>query len=858
MLWHADEYKGLPYKFRLYAIYYYENMNLKYILFIPLLLLSCSDSSFSIYVSPTGNDGNDGSIDHPFETIQRAQMEAREKVEKGSYNHVQVILRGGDYYLTETIHLNEKDANKITSVTYQSYEGEKVCIYGGIRVIDWERWNDNLYRVKLPDSLRGVPLNVMLETNGRAMPMARYPDLGKGFGQKLEKITNTNIRVPQKWQEYDFSHAQVYGWIGANWFSELRQVKAFDRNKLILTVDPGSGSFGGLNSRIYIQGVPELLDVEGEWCVNYQDNYLYYWPVKGDKKLQDRNIVLPILSRVFDVKGSSSKELIENLSFKGLSFIGSNFSSSWQIFKEGEDGSMPCEFQEGLIYIENAARIQLTDCEIFGAGHSAVYINNKSEECKVEGCHIADAGFCGIYANSYYPNMGNFKNVGDSYINKKHTFTNNYIHDCGKYIGGGCGIQLFQSGDNVITHNLIHEMPRYGISYKGVRNGVLVETLKDKNINYANHFDYVHTRNNYIAYNEIFNVCRSSFDFGAIESWGAGKDNVWDCNAIHDIDQTVEWDGWAHGLFPDDASDYLTVKNNIVYELKGGRATGAIMVKSYNQKVENNIFADNVIGRAMTMAPFAEPAAENCVRNNIIYHSGEILYDTDMNSFGTDFYGFYENEFNKQYVKGKPVFTEVDKNIIYPAYDQLDSLNKKGWDVHSLVVDPLFNKQNSQEDITYFDYRLKANSPADNTGFQAIEYDKIGLLPDFSFNVNRKKKASELIEAESYNRMRNLRSIAATGIYHMEPGAWAKYDSIDFSQGGFEQCCMNLLESDLKMCGKLFELRLDSLGGEVIGVMNGNNKVIPVKPVKGVHNLYLIFQQPVALDSFRFIDNHEN
>ena len=60
------------------------------------------------------------------------------------------------------------------------------------------------------------------------------------------------------------------------------------------------------------------------------------------------------------------------------------------------------------------------------------------------------------------------------------------------------------------------------------------------------------------------------------------------------------------------------------------------------------------------------------------------------------------------------------------------------------------------------------------------------------------------------------------------------------------------------MCGKLFELRLDSLGGEVIGVMNGNNKVIPVKPVKGVHNLYLIFQQPVALDSFRFIDNHEN
>ena len=233
---------------------------------------------------------------------------------------------------------------------------------------------------------------------------------------------------------------------------------------------------------------------------------------------------------------------------------------------------MPQDLQEGLMYIENAEGIQVADCQFLGAGHSAVYINNKSQNCEISGCHIKDAGFCGIYVNSYFPGTGPFNNVADSYINKGHTITNNYIHDCGKYIGGGCGIQVFQSGDNTITHNLIHEMPRYGISYKGVRNQVLVDEYSPEVVNYENHFDYIHTRNNYIAYNEIYNVCRSSFDFGAIESWGAGKGNVWDCNAIHDIDQSVEWDGWAHGLFPDDASDYLTVKNNIVYELKGGDA----------------------------------------------------------------------------------------------------------------------------------------------------------------------------------------------------------------------------------------------------------------------------------------------
>ena len=254
---------------------------------------------------------------------------------------------------------------------------------------------------------------------------------------------------------------------------------------------------------------------------------------------------------------------------------------------------MPEHLQEGLIYIENAKNIAVKYCEINGAGHSAVYVNNKSESCTVYGCRISYAGFCGIYANSYMPGEGGFANAQDSYINKKHNFSNNFIHHCGFSIGGGCGIQLFQSGENRITHNVICDMPRYGISYKGIRNGSFSGKsgkFLEKNINYDNHFDFIHTRGNYIAFNEIFNVCRTSFDFGAIESWGAGAGNVWDNNAIHDIDQSVEWDGWAHGLFTDDASDFVTLKNNIVFELKGGKATGTVMVKSIQRRSVEQYF----------------------------------------------------------------------------------------------------------------------------------------------------------------------------------------------------------------------------------------------------------------------------
>lgn len=825
----------------------------RYILMFFVALLGCKESVDTIYVSSSGNDQNNGTISNPVATIQKAQQLAREIIRKDSDAKIQVILCAGDYYIDETIQLNESDACGSASVSYLSAGDEAVNIYGGIRLTNWEKWNQNIYRVKLADSLLNKDLNVLLE-DGEAMPMARYPNKGKGFGGELKRIDNTTVSVPQNWANYDFSHAQVYGWLGSNWFTELRKVMAVDTEKLLLTIDPGSTSFGGLNSRIYIQGVPELLDAEGEWCINKKDGYLYYWPLNNDLSLQDKKIILPVLSRLIEIKGISEDHLAENITFKGLNFIGSNFSSSWKIFKEGEDGSMPEELQEGLIYIENAANVLVENCAIIGAGHSAVYINNKAEKCQIKGCHIKEAGFCGIYANSYFPGSGNYEKPMDSYINKKHVFTNNYIHDCGKYIGGGCGIQLFQSGDNTITHNLIHEMPRYGISYKGVRNGVLVEKFGEDKINYENHFDYIHTRNNYIAYNEIYNVCRSSFDFGAIESWGAGKDNVWDTNAIHDIDQSVEWDGWAHGLFPDDASDYLTVKNNIVYELKGGKATGAIMVKSFNQIVENNIFVDNQIGRALTMAPFAEPAAGNCVRNNIICNSGVDLYDVDKNSFSKGFYGFYENAFNKEYVKGKSVFAEVDKNVIYPHYNQLDSIKEKGWDIGSMVADPLFDKKNSQESVTYWDYQLKENSPAYQLGFKPIEYHKIGLLPDFGFEVLRKRNLSRTIEAESYNRMRGLRPIAATGIYHMESGAWTKYEAVDFSQGDYNQCAIYYLDSKSKKSGTLFELRIDSPSGELIGTVSSTDTVIPVKQVTGIHDLYLVFSQSIGLDSFKFVE----
>ena len=169
-----------------------------------------------------------------------------------------------------------------------------------------------------------------------------------------------------------------------------------------------------------------------------------------------------------------------------------------------------------------------------------------------------------------------------------------------------------------------------------------------------------------------------------------------------------------------------------------------------------------------------------------------------------------------------------------------------------LSPDPLFDKRHTQEDVTYQDYRLKSNSPVWKLDFNPIEYDKIGLLPGFTYNTDRIRNVADRIEAESYNRMKGLRPIAATGIYHMEPAAWAKYDGVDFSKEEVNQCVINYVEKEAKLSGLLFELRIDSPSGELIGKVNAGDKIVSIKKVKGIHNLYLIFRQPVALDSFCF------
>src|SRR5258708_21845740 len=78
------------------------------------------------YVSTTGRDGNPGTLEKPFASIQRAQQAVRQKPGP-------VWLRGGTYYLPEKLLFSAKDSgSKAAPVVYQAYGQEQPVISGGV------------------------------------------------------------------------------------------------------------------------------------------------------------------------------------------------------------------------------------------------------------------------------------------------------------------------------------------------------------------------------------------------------------------------------------------------------------------------------------------------------------------------------------------------------------------------------------------------------------------------------------------------------------------------------------------------------------------------------------------------------
>ena len=657
------------------------------------------------FVATNGNDAWTGALpapnpagtDGPFASLTRAQQAVRELIRQGLTRDVTVLVRAGAYLLPQGLTFGPQDSGTAEHrITYAAYPSEHPALNGGVRLTGWQPYQGHIWQAEIPE---GVQPEQVFE-NGSRMPLARAPKQGyfrtggstggtyaSGFEYRAEDLDALGLAA------WDVSNAKVSIWPQYNWFNFVRPVAAVDEQARTIRL---RGSFGDYEitsgNRYAILNVLALLTQAGECQIDQANHKVYVWP--AHEPIEQQDIVVSSAAHVIAIEGQAPNRPVRNLHFEGLD-IGISNDDAVRV-----SGAEDCSFRF---------------CKIENSGSNGVRILGHAQRVTLYGNLIRFHGYCGVSLEGLEPGMPD--------VNHHHVVENNHIHHCGQLIGHGAGVYIQQSGHNDVVRNHIHHLPRYGTTIKGVR----YQVLKDQaaGVTWDNHYDYLHSRNNRIAYNDIHHANQDSQDTGAMESWGPGRDNVYDHNLVHDCGNP-EFD-LQSGLYLDDATDHFTVTHNIIWGIAGTSNNQPIFAKGIGNRFENNILVvgDTNDSAIMSMEMGGEECKEHVYRRNIIAI-------THIHGAVYKFINWREDRIEAS-----------DNNLVWKTEGNVfclgtplgasrwDEWRGLGFEANSVLADPLL------VDLAGHDFRLRDGSPALALGFEPIDVWEIGLRADFPGRFER-------------------------------------------------------------------------------------------------------------------------
>ena len=239
-----------------------------------LILATCFCAAQPYFVSPSGDDANPGTLERPFATLQRAQQAAREKPRN-------ICLRGGTYYLPETLVFTEQDSGtKDAPVVFENYQDEQPVISGGVRLdgLKWQPFTNGIFQAQVPADLQTEEIFV----NGERQILARYPNCDPKAKYFDGFTSGADIqRRATRWANptAGFLHAMH----PALWGDFTWRITGKDANVNLTKVGGWQNNRGGgINEGIqFVENIFEELDSPGEWFLNHKTHTLYFYPPAG-------------------------------------------------------------------------------------------------------------------------------------------------------------------------------------------------------------------------------------------------------------------------------------------------------------------------------------------------------------------------------------------------------------------------------------------------------------------------------------------------------------------------------------------------------------------------------------------------
>ena len=319
------------------------------------------EGEVEIFVSPNGSDNNNGTIDKPFETFDRAVKEIN-ILNSGTVKPKGIVLylREGDYVISETLNFDKNfSGTSEHPLIISSYNGEKVSFLSGLKIKQEEfspvTDGEVLKRLKpsAKDKIVGVSLkkdlptgysrihDVALYANGVPMTMARYPNTTEvqmgniirggnksGVGTVVMKDMPEGVvyemfdTAPMGWK--DTGEILWNGCFSATWDIYRTLVKKIDHANGTIETSGQSWADPAVSSphfTHYYENVLEEMDMPGEWCVDGESMMLYMYPyqtgidyeysfVHSTKDLLNFNNVSNLVLNGITVEHSGGKGII--------------------------------------------------------------------------------------------------------------------------------------------------------------------------------------------------------------------------------------------------------------------------------------------------------------------------------------------------------------------------------------------------------------------------------------------------------------------------------------------------------------------------------------------------------------------
>ncbi|KRF18429.1 right-handed parallel beta-helix repeat-containing protein [Paenibacillus sp. Soil787] len=685
----------------------------------------------TFYIAANGNDGNPGTQESPFATLEGARDAIRilKNASGLPEGGITIFIRGGVYRLAKTFLLEECDSGTPEKpIVYTAYGDENVRLLGGIDlpadrfgpVTDPEvrdRLNVqareqivqiDLKQLGIVDYGRivqtgfGLPASVAtpeLFFNGQSMTLARYPSNGyvkiehvvdPGGNPRLvdtdpermaeERLRGATLAIadPRPFSWKNTGDLWMYGYWHWDWADGNLRIASLDAAKGQLCTEQASHYSIRDGQRYYYYNILEELDSPGEWYLDRMSGIVYYYPPMPIT--EDCQVQLSLLD--------DSMVRLEGVSHVTLR-------------------KLKLEVSRGQgVHIKGGSHNRITGCTLCRLGGFAVVIGedtqtgaNAGTDHLVQSCTIYDTGVGGIFLGggdrtTLTPGRNEAKNNEIfNYSRLKRTYS--------------AAVQLRGVG-NIAAHNEIHDAPHLGI--------------------------YFHGNEHLIEFNNIYRVLTETGDAGAIyqgRDW-SDQGNVVRFNYIHHINNDESED--QVGVYLDDMASGATVFGNVFHNVDfpfligGGR----------NNSITNNLIVD--CPRSVHLDDRAMPGCWAA------YHVEDGTMQQRLEAVP-----YREEPWRSKYPNlltilqdepGKPKYNTVARNILYrtgptsymnhPSYDDTMAIVPSGREYGTIEMNFVFHDDLSFVDETNGDFSLTEDSPVYKkvSCFESIPFDKIGRFED--------------------------------------------------------------------------------------------------------------------------------